>query len=92
MKNEVRFGHLLTLMAILVIPFGIWVKNVEVRSSNHSAKITQNSKDVIKAVEEVKYIREDVKVIQDKQNVHYINILKEISALRVDMQNKKNRD
>jgi len=92
MKNEVRFGHLLTIMAIFVIPFGIWVKNVEVRFSNDTAKIIQNSKDVTKAVEEVKYIREDVKLIQDKQNIHYINILKEISALRVDMQNKKNRD
>jgi len=92
MKNEVRFGHLLAIISICVIPFGIWVKNVEVRLSKDGEKITQNSKDVIKAVEEIKYIREDVKVIQDKQNVHYINILKEISALRVDMQNKKNRD
>ena len=87
MKNQVTFGHLLSIMAIFVLPFAIWVKNVEVRFEIP----LQNQKDILQIISEEKDIRNDMKIFQEKQNDHYIKILNEITLLRVDMQNKQNR-
>lgn len=84
MKNQVTFGHLLTIMAIFVIPFAIWIKNVEVRFTEHKQKIES-------VQSEQKDIQIQIKDIQKNQNENYVKILEKLRIIELKVENKKDR-
>lgn len=76
MKNTVTFGHILTILGIIIIPLIIWGANIEGRSND-------NSKDIVE-------IKDDVSNLEDKDDQiinliqkNQIEVISEFSDVKV---------
>ena len=85
MKSTVTFGHILTILAIIIIPLFIWGVNVETRfekTIDNSESINEIKKDVLKLEEK------DVKM-KDLIQKNQIEVIKGISELKVLIEKRK---
>ena len=82
MKNTVTFGHILSLLAIIVIPLLIWGANVEMRSSD-------NSKSIIDIKADVGNLEIKGDQMKDLIQKNQIEVIQGISELKVLIEKNK---
>ena len=80
MNKQVTFGHILTILAVIIVPLFVWGVNVERRFEQ-----------VISNTSDVKSIEKDVKVLQENTNENYIKILKELTEIKLELKDKQDR-
>lgn len=80
LKNEVTFGHALTLISILVIPLIIWGVRVENRFT-----IVENNK------KELEEIRRDLKDIIKNQDTNYQKLYDLMVDIKLQLKDKVDR-
>ena len=87
MKNQVTFGHLLSVISIFGIPFLIWMKNVEVRSQ----QIVRNKQEIIVVKNEIKEERAAREKIERDIQASYNKILDKLHSIELKVENKQDR-
>lgn len=80
MNKTVTFGHILTVLAIIIIPLMVWGINVERRFEH-----------VITNSNSINGLEKDVKSLQEDNNKNYIKILQELTEIKLELKDKKDR-
>lgn len=80
MKNQVTFGHALTILAIFIFPSLIWIKNVEVRLVD----VSGNKEDII----EIKKTQEE-KIKSD--NANFLLVLEKLHEIDLKLKDKEDK-
>ena len=80
MKNQVTFGHILTVLAIIIIPLILWGINVE----NRFEQVNFNTKEIQKG-------RIDFKEYQKENENNYDLILDKLHSIELMLKDKKDR-
>ncbi len=81
MKNQVTFGHILTVLAIIIIPLILWGINVE----NRFEQVNFNTKEIQKG-------RIDFKEYQKENENNYDLILDKLHSIELMLKDKKDRE
>ena len=77
MKNQVTFGHLLTVVSILIIPLLLWGVSVE----KHMTNSVQRDKEILMLQREVEKMQTEARDYQRKSNNDYFNILEKLHSI-----------
>ena len=81
MNKQVTFSHILTILAIIVIPLMIWGVNVEKRFE----KVIENTSDINTLQ---MYSKDSEKTIQK----NHIEVMKQLHNIELQLKDKKNRE
>jgi hypothetical protein len=85
MKKQVTFGHILTILAIIILPLLAWGINTERRFE----KVIENSKEILEMTTDIEALEnkdEDIiNLIHDNQ----IKVIEGISEVKVLIAKKK---
>ena len=80
-KNQVTFGHLLTIVSIIILPILYYGAVVD----RHMEQSKSMMKDLIKLQQEVKILRADDKEYQNKTNLDYMNIIEKLHNIELKL-------
>jgi len=81
MKNQVTFGHVLTVLAIIVLPLLLWGINVEKRLE----KVINNS-------EEIKLLKTELKDSKKSNQDNFDEVLEKLHNIELVLKDKKDRE
>ncbi len=81
MNKQVTFGHILTILTIIIIPLMIWGVNVERRFE----KVIQNTSN-IKSLE--MYSKDSEETIQK----YHIEVMEQLHNIELQLKDKKDRE
>ncbi len=84
MGKTVTFGHILIIISILVLPLIGWGVLVETRFTENKERDNQSIRDIT-------VLKKEIKVLQEDTNENYIKILKELTEIRLELKDKKDR-
>ena len=87
MKNQVTFGHLLTIITGILIPFLVWMNNLEVKTQ----QIIHNKQEIEIVKAEVKEEREAREEIEKSILILNTQILNKLHDIELKLENKQNR-
>ena len=79
MSKQVTFGHILTILVMIIIPILIWSKNVEVRFS----QVVQNTKTMNENSLQIKDLEQSDNDFKDLIHSNQIEVMNEFSDLKV---------
>ena len=79
MNKQVTFGHILTILVMIIIPILIWSKNVEVRFS----QVVQNTKTMNENSLQIKDLEQSDNDFKDLIHSNQIEVMNEFSDLKV---------
>ncbi len=85
MNKQVTFGHILTILVMIIIPTLIWTKNVEVRFGN----VIQNKKEINLNYRYIKDLEKEDDEIKDQIQKNQIEVIQGISDLKVLIEKNK---
>ena len=80
MQKQVTFGHILSILAIIVLPLLVWGINVETRFE----KVIENSNNI-------NIIKIEQKENSLLVNENYIEIIKQLNRIELKVNDKKDR-
>jgi cell division protein YceG involved in septum cleavage len=80
MNKTVTFGHILTILAIIIIPLFIWGINVEVKLE----QVNDNSEDIIE-------LKKDSKLTNIIMQKNHIEVMKQLHNIELQVKDKKDR-
>lgn len=80
MNKQVTFGHVLTIVSIIVIPLLIWGVNVEVRFE----RLDKYREDII-------YLKESQARTYEVINKNQLEIISKLQELELQLKDKENR-
>lgn len=84
MNKQVTFGHILTILAIIIIPLFLWGVNVERRNEKQTADISNNTEDIKENKKDKKIMLE---IIQNNHN----ETMKGIHSIDLQLKDKQDR-
>lgn len=80
MKNNVNFGHILTILAIIVIPLIIWAVNVEKRFE----QVLTNAK-------EIEVLKTNQKEQRSENQNNHDEVMTQLHQIELQLKDKKDR-
>ncbi len=80
MEKQVTFGHIMTLLSVIVIPLIIWGVNVEKRLETP----TMNK-------EAITEIKADIKSSQNTNQKNFDKVIKQLNDIKLEMKDKEDR-
>lgn len=80
MNKTVTFGHILTILAIIIIPLFIWGINVEVKLE----QVNDNSEDIVE-------LKKDSKLTNIIMQKNHIEVMKQLHNIELQVKDKKDR-
>lgn len=94
MKNQVTFGHLISIITGILIPFGVWMANIHARTQ----QIVINEQNIIKNEQIIEAVKQKVKEeeskrVQVEKDILLLNtkILEKLHVIELKLENKQNR-
>lgn len=80
MNRQVTFGHILTILSVIVIPLLIWGVSIETRFK----QVIQNSKDI-------EVVTFDLNQSHEKIEQNHLEIMLQLHNIELQLKDKKNR-
>ena len=87
MRKQVTFGHILTILSIIIVPLFVWGVNVERRFE----KVITNSEDVQQNEASIKEIQTQLSKKEESDNANFILVLEKLHDIELQMKDKQNR-
>lgn len=94
MRNQVTFGHFLSILTGILLPFAVWMANIH----SEAQKIVVNEQSIIKNEQRIeaikKEVREEVKAREKvEKDILILNtkILEKLHVIELKVENKQNR-
>ncbi len=87
MKKQVTFGHILTILAIIIVPLFVWGVNVERRFE----KVIVNSEDVKENKSNIKNIQIQLSEKEVSDNANFILVLEKLHSIELQIKDKQDR-
>jgi hypothetical protein len=85
MNKQVTFGHILSFLAIIIIPLLIWGVNLEVRDSRQDKDIFNNKEDITE-------IKEDTRIMVELIQMNHNETMKGLHNIELQLKDKKDRE
>jgi len=81
MNKQVTFGHILTILSIIVIPLMVWGVNVERRFE----QVIYNANDIESITIELNGSRDDIQT-------NHLEVMKQLHNIELQLKDKKDRE
>jgi len=81
MNKQVTFGHILTILSIIVIPLMVWGVNVERRFE----QVIDNANDIESITIELNGSRDDIQT-------NHLEVMKQLHNIELQLKDKKDRE
>ena len=81
MNKQVTFGHILTILSIIIIPLFIWGINVQVQLK----QVEDNSEDIIE-------LKKDSKLTNIIMQKNHIEVMKQLHNIELQVKDKEDRE
>ena len=85
MNKQVTFSHILTILAIIVIPLMVWGINVEVRNNEQDSKIFNNKEDISE-------VKKDTKIMVGLIQMNHDETMKGLHNIELQLKDKEDRE
>ena len=85
MNKQITFGHILTILSIIVIPLIVWGVNVEVRNKAQNSAILNNKEDITE-------VKRDTKVMVGLIQMNHDETMKGLHNIELQLKDKKDRE
>lgn len=84
MNKQVTFGHILTILIMIIFPLLLWGINLEIRNEKQTTDILNNKEDI-------KDIEKDTKVMLEIIQINHNETMSGLHSIELKLKDKQNR-
>ena len=85
MNKQVTFGHILTILIMIIFPLLLWGINLEIRNEKQTADILNNSQDI-------EEIEKDTRIMLEIIQMNHNETMKGLHSIELKLKDKKDRE